>query len=176
MLAGQSSTRGRARIGVLVPYTNTNLEPDLTLLRPQGVSFHFARIGGYDKDAVPDSEQMAGLGEAALDEPLKLIAGARPDVVLYGCTSATLAHGCHFDETLAERVRAVVGVPAITAAGALVTALKYLGIRRIGYASPYVAELNSRAIRFLGEAGFATVARADYEGELDNVGSGGTNA
>ena len=59
----KTPSRGRARIGVLVPFTNTNLEPDLTMLRPAGVSFHFARMGGYDIDAVPDAKQMAGLGE-----------------------------------------------------------------------------------------------------------------
>ena len=30
-------SRGRARIGVVVPMSNSNLEPDLTLLRPDGV-------------------------------------------------------------------------------------------------------------------------------------------
>jgi maleate isomerase len=29
-------SRGRARIGVLVPFTNTNLEPDLALMAPAG--------------------------------------------------------------------------------------------------------------------------------------------
>ena len=34
------TSRGRARIGVLVPFTNTNLEADMALLRPSGVSHH----------------------------------------------------------------------------------------------------------------------------------------
>ncbi len=92
-----TSSRGRARIGVLVPFTNTNLEADLALLGPPGISFHVARLGGYDIDAVPDSRQMAGLGQAPIDEPLRLLAGVRPDLVLYGCTSATLTHGPAFD-------------------------------------------------------------------------------
>jgi maleate isomerase/arylmalonate decarboxylase len=44
-------SRGNGRIGVLVPFTNTNLEPDMALLCPPGVSMHFARLGGYDLDA-----------------------------------------------------------------------------------------------------------------------------
>ncbi len=86
-------SRGLGRIGLLVPFTNTNLEPDMGLLAPAGCSIHVARMGGYDADAVPDAAQMAGFGTADLDEPLRLLAGARPDVTLYGCTSATLAHG-----------------------------------------------------------------------------------
>jgi len=63
-------SRGRKRFGILVPFTNTNFEPDMVLLRPDGVSLHFARIGGYDQDEIPDADQMHGLGAADLDEPL----------------------------------------------------------------------------------------------------------
>ncbi len=39
-------SRGTARIGVLVPFTNNNLEADMALLRPNGISLHFARLRG----------------------------------------------------------------------------------------------------------------------------------
>ena len=98
-----SQTRGLARFGVLVPFTNSNLEPDMAMMRPDGVSLHFARMGGYDENEIPDAEQMRGLGDADLEEPLRLLMGVKPDVVLYGCTSATLAHGPAFDRALAAR-------------------------------------------------------------------------
>ena len=164
--------RGRARIGALVPFTNTNLEPDLAMLAPPGVSIHVARLGGYDADAIPDAGQMAGLGAADLDEPLRLLSGARPDAVLYGCTSATLAHGPEFDRALAEKVRATSGAHCITAAGALVAELRRLGVVRIGFASPYVRTLNDIAIAFLAESGFETVSRADWPEDLGNDGQG----
>lgn len=167
-----TSSRGRARIGVLVPFTNTNLEPDLAMVRPLGVSFHFARMGGYDIDEVPDAGQMAGMGEASLDEPLRLLAGARPDVVLYGCTSATLTHGPAFDRDLTGRIEAQFGASTVTAAGALVNALGVLGINRIGFASPYVSEINDLAISFLESAGVEAVSRADVGVALDNVTQG----
>lgn len=167
-----AESRGRARIGVLVPFTNTNLEADLTLLRPPGVSFHVARVGGYDADEVPDSEQMAGMGDAPLDEPLRLLAGAKPDVVLYGCTSATLSHGTLFDTDLAKRIHDLTGAATITAAGALVSALNAIGTARIGFTSPYVAELNDQAIAFLSDSGIETVSRSDVDGNLGNYGQG----
>ncbi|MGI9407474.1 MAG: maleate cis-trans isomerase family protein [Hyphomicrobiaceae bacterium] len=167
-----TSSRGRARIGVLVPFTNTNLEADLVMLRPDGVSLHFARLGGYDADEVPDEKQMAGLGEAPLDEPLHLLMGVRPDIVLYGCTSATLSHGPGFDKDLAARVNAMTGAATVTAAGALVHAIRALGVTRVGFASPYVASLNDRAIAFLAGSGIETVSRADVDGTLGNYGQG----
>ena len=46
-MSNVSYSRGKARIGVFVPFTNVNLEADMALLRPPGVSFHFQRLGGY---------------------------------------------------------------------------------------------------------------------------------
>ena len=167
-----TQSRGRARFGVLVPFTNTNLEPDMVLLRPRGVSMHFARMGGYDQDEIPDAAQMHGLGAADLEDPLHLLQGVRPDVILYGCTSATLTHGPAFDRALAERIKAESGAHTVTAAGALVHALRTLGIRRIGFASPYVPAINDMAIGFLAECGIETVARSEVSAELDNYGQG----
>lgn len=167
-----SSSRGVARIGLLVPFTNTNLEPDIALLAPPGVTVHAARLGGYDIDEIPDISQMVGLGAADIDEPLRLIGGVRPDVVLYGCTSATLSHGVSFDRDLSERVSAISGAKTITAAGALVAALGLLNIEKIAFASPYVASLNDLAIAFLADSGFETVSRADYPVALGNYGQG----
>jgi maleate isomerase/arylmalonate decarboxylase len=166
------NSRGRARFGILVPFTNTNLEPDMTLLRPDGVSLHFARMGGYDQDEIPDAGQMHRLGAADLDEPLQLLQGVRPDVILYGCTSATLTHGPAFDRGLAERIKAESGAKTVTAAGALVHALRTLGVSRIGFASPYVPTINDMAIRFFAECGIETVARSEVGSELDNYGQG----
>lgn len=165
-------SRGKGRVGVLVPFTNTNLEPDMALLCPPGVSMHFARLGGYDLDAIPDAGQMAGLGLADLGEPLRLLAGVRPDVILYGCTSATLTHGPAFDHDLAARAEAMIGAKTVTAAGALVTALNALGVRRIAFASPYVEEINNMAVDFLARSGFEIISGAGVGVALDNYGQG----
>lgn len=166
------SSRGKARIGVLVPFTNVNLEPDMGLLAPAGVSIHFARMGGYDVDEVPDDKQMAGLGAADLSEPLCLIQGVRPDVILYGCTSATLTHGPAFDRDLATRIGKVSGAHCVTAAGALVNAIRTLNVCRIAFASPYVGAINDLATNFLGAEGVETVSSADIGRELGNYGQG----
>ena len=167
-----TASRGRARFGILVPFTNANLEPDMAMMRPDGVSLHFARLGGYDEDEVPDAGQMQGLGAADLGEPLRLLMGVRPDVILYGCTSATLTHGTAFDRDLAATIARQSNARTVTAAGALIYALGKLGVERIGFASPYVKEINDMAISFLASSGFDTVARAEVPEVLDNHGQG----
>lgn len=164
--------RDTAKIGVLVPFTNTNLEPDLMLMCPPGCTLHFQRLGGYDVDEVPGSEQMAGLGASDISHDLRMISGVRPDVVLYGCTSATLTHGPAFDEDLAKRIQSGSGARSITAAGALIAALKALGITRVGFSSPYLGEVNKQAMSFLSDNGVDTVACADVGRELGNYGQG----
>ena len=156
------------RIGVLVPFTNTNLEPDLARLLPDHIQPHFTRISGYDIEEIPNSGQMMGMGETDISEALRLIAGVRPSAVLYGCTSATLAHGLEFDNKLKDEIAAVTGAKAITAAGALVSELQAIDATRIAFASPYVGEVNNLTIRFFKEAGIETVSCAEVDGSLSS--------
>ena len=167
------NSRGRARFGVLVPFTNSNLEPDMALLRPGGVSMHFARMGGYDADEIPDEAQMQGLGAADLEEPLALLSGVKPDVILYGCTSATLTHGPEFDRALTEKIKQDSGAQTVTAAGSLIQALQAIGAKTIGFASPYVPNINDMAIDFLERSGIKTIVRSEVQETLDNDGQGG---
>ncbi|WP_052249090.1 maleate cis-trans isomerase family protein [Leisingera sp. ANG-Vp] len=165
-------TRTRAKIGVLVPFTNTNLEPDMMLMRCPDTTVHFQRMGGYDVDEIPGSDQMAGLGASDISQDLRMISGVRPDVVLYGCTSATLTHGPGFDEQLAQDIKAGSGALSFTAAGALVEAIKALGATKVGFSSPYLGEINEQAVEFLAQNQIATVKCADVGRELGNYGQG----
>lgn len=160
------------RIGVLVPFTNTNLEADMVRLLPSGISAYFTRIGGYSLTEIPDSAQMQEMGEANIEAALQLIAGVLPDLVLYGCTSATLTHGFGFDRKLTDQIKKLTNADAITAAGALVSALNSIGAHNIGFASPYVGEVNEQAMRFLSEAGFDTVQCADIGHAVNSHGQG----
>ncbi len=167
-----SHTRGLARIGVITPFSNTNLEADLALLRPPGVSFHVTRAGGYDLDRIPDSDEMRRFARAGLSDVLGLIMAARPDILLYGCTSATLASGPAMDRDFRHAIEAEAGVPAVTAAGALISALEELDARRVAFASPYTRTLNLEGAAFLNDAGFEVVNTADVGRDLGSYGQG----
>ncbi len=160
--------RSRFRIGVLVPFTNTNLEPDLEMMRPPDTSVHFTRIGGYSIENTPDQDEMAAMGEVDITDAIKLITAVRPDVILYGCTSATLTHGVAFDRSLAAQIRKIAGVATITAAGSIVSALQLINARNVGFASPYVGGVNDKAISFLEDAKFQVVNHTDIGRELSS--------
>lgn len=164
--------RSGPKIGVLLPYTNVNLEPDMQWLCPSGCTMHFERMGGYEIEKIPGSEQMAGLGASDLTETIRLISGIRPAAVLYGCTSATLTHGTGFDTKLADDIHSKTNAPSITAAGALSQSIHDLGVSAVGFSSPYVGEVNKQAIAFLNAKNVSTVCCADIGRELDNYGQG----
>lgn len=161
-------TRGLARLGIVVPVTNTNLEPDMAMLAPQGVSLHFTRAGGYDVDEIPDEKQMQAYSDSTPDALIEDLRLCRADVVLYGCTSATLAQGPDYDARFRHRIEALAGVPAVTAASALVEVLQGLGVRRFAFTSPYVATLNDLALAYLESFDMTCVARRDAPEPMSN--------
>jgi maleate isomerase len=162
------SSRGRARIGVVVPVSNTNLEPDMAMLAPPGVSLHFARAGGYDVDRIPDETQMRQYSDTPADEIFDSLRLCRSDFVIYGCTSATLAQGPDYDADFRQHIEALCGVPAITAASALIEVLQDLGVERFAFTSPYVRTLNELAIDFIEAFDMRCVARIDAPQPMSN--------
>ena len=143
----------RARIGVIVPLTNTVNEAEFNRLAPAGVSFHFTRS--------PIHSDPAADGYVALmrdlDQAVGILAACKTDLVAYGCTAGSMA--CPADLLIAK-MEEVAGVGAVSTAGAILAALAALGVRRVGLATPYVAATNAHQIRFLAEHGIEVVAEA----------------
>ena len=102
------------RIGMIVPGSNTNAEPDCLLLVPPGVTIHTTRSGGYDVEAIPDSDEMRRFARQSLDEQLQLLVDGRVELIAYACTSATLADGPEFDQAFCDEITAKTGLPAVT--------------------------------------------------------------
>ena len=137
------------RIGIIVPSSNSNAEPDCLMLAPSGVTLHFTRSGGYDVSAIPDSAEMRRFARQSLDQQLQLLVDSRVELIAYACTSATLSDGPEFDREFCREIAARSGLPAVTTAGALVEALHDIGASRVAFTSPYVKELNRESVDFI---------------------------
>jgi maleate isomerase len=91
--------------------------------------------------------------------------GLHFDAAGYGCTSASAEIGA---ERIADLIHAGVDVDAVTnPLSALVAACKALNIRRLGFVSPYVAEVSDKLRRALDDAGIATPAFGSFEEEVE---------
>lgn len=141
----------RARIGVIVPPSNTVNETEFNRLKPDGVTFHFTRSPLHPDPSDDDfAEMMSDIDRACGD-----LATCAVDLVAYGCTSGSMA--CPADRLLG-RMREASGVEGISTAGAILAAVNALGVNRIAMATPYTDETNAHEARYLEEHGIGVVA------------------
>ncbi len=157
------------RIGMIVPSSNTNAEPDCLKLAPRGVTIHTTRSGGYDVESIPDSDEMRRFARQSLDQQLQLLVDGRVEIIAYACTSATLADGPEFDQAFCEEITAICGLPAVTTAGALVEAIHDIGATNVAFTSPYVPQLASEAVNFIEQSGVGVVNQVGFEQELSSL-------
>lgn len=142
----------RARIGLIVPSSNTTMESEFWRLLPEGVTLHTARVRLVR--AVPEElKAMAGEAVKAAED----LATAEVDIIVYGCTTGSLLEGVGWEARLREAMERSSGVKVVTTALAVVEALRRLRVRRVAVATPYVEELNRREKRFLEDCGFEVV-------------------
>ncbi len=163
------ANRRRRRIGVIVPSSNTNAEPDLQMLAPVGLTVHCTRSGGYDVEAIPDSSEMRRFARQSLDQQLQLLVDGRVELIAYACTSATLSDGPEFDAEFCAEITSKTGLPAVTTAGALIEALRDLNAQRVAFTSPYVARLNEESVEFIRQCGIEVVNQLGFERELSSL-------
>ena len=138
-----------SRIGLLLPSSNTTMEPDLYSMAPKDVTVHTARM--MLRDVTPEGlEEMAG--EAA--RAARLLKTADVDILAYGCTSGSLIRGVEWEKSLKRRLEETAGVPAITTAGAVVEGLKTLEAERVSVFTPYTDVVNMHERTFLEAHGY----------------------
>ena len=137
----------RGKIGLITPSSNNINEPEFYRLAPPGVTIHTARVlltGEMDEASF---HRMAGeLGRAA-----KELATAEVDIVVYGCTAGSVIVPL---PELTVSITEQTGTPALVTAGAVVSALRALGVSRIAMATPYLDFVNRREVTFLEKHGF----------------------
>ncbi len=137
---------GRARLGLVVPSTNTVAEIEFWRLAPDGISIHTSRMPFFaDRHEKPFDEM-----ERHVPRVLEEANSADPDVIAYGCTaSSAKGNPRDYEVMLSEKA----GRPAVTAAAALMAALGAFEARRIALVTPYPPTLNAKECVFFEENG-----------------------
>lgn len=139
----------RARLGLLVPASNTTNEPEFYSNLPGGISLHITRM----KTGKTDKEGLKYMNED-LERSCEVLAAADVDVAIYGCTTGSLIGGPDFDQEITSTVSDVTGVPSIATASAIKDAFDALDVSTLAIATPYISELNEREREFLEESGY----------------------
>ncbi|MET1101359.1 MAG: aspartate/glutamate racemase family protein [Pyrodictiaceae archaeon] len=138
----------RGRVGLIIPSSNTTMEPEFYSLMPVGVSVHTTRVPLREVT----SEELIRMEEKAV-EAAELLATADVDIIVYGCTTGSLVKGPGHDEEIARRLSKASGKPVLPTATAVIEALRALRAKRIALVTPYIDEVNEREIKFLEHHG-----------------------
>jgi len=163
---GEAVMKESYRIGLLVPSSNTTVEPEFYRALPAGVTLHTARM--FLTDITPEAILRI---VQDLESQSRLLATADVDVIVLGATAPSFLKGAGYDREMIDRVEKASGKPATTTSTALLRALRFLDVKRIVLGSAYTDKVNAIAQAFLEANGF-TVAAARGLQMVDNLAVG----
>jgi maleate isomerase len=150
----------RAKFGVLVPSTNTIVEPDFHAMAPHGVTLATGRIA-IDNPRMDDDagfEAIMAQIRASIGRAVRELMTSEPDYLIMGMSSETFWGGKKGNDEFQRRIEALSGKRIATGAAACERALGALGARRLGVVTPYQPVGDGQVRRFLEECGYEIVA------------------
>lgn len=140
------------RIGFVALSTDFNAEQDLRRMLPDDVEIFTNRVMYANPLTLENLRAMAGdIGRATAG----IVPGVSLDVMIYGCTSGTIANGADTITRLIQAERP--GVEVTNPASAAVAAMRQLGVQRISVLTPYIAEINRELLTFFEKAGIEVI-------------------
>ena len=142
----------RARIGLMVPSSNTTVEPEFMSMVPSRLTIHSSRM-------MIQNATLEGLRKMEKDaeNTVSTLCDAKMDIVCYACTSGSFYGGLKRERELSSWLETVAKSPVVTTAQAVINALKAMGSRKIAVATPYVDEINKKLPPFFVENGLEVV-------------------
>jgi maleate isomerase len=149
---------------MIVPSSNTVLEPELARLAPADVAVHVTRVRVTEIDLAPKALAQFDLGP--MTAAASLLGDAQVDAVAWAGTAGSWL-GLDHDRRLAGELSEAAGAPATTSTLALLDACAAQGISRIGLITPYVEPVVNRISATLAGAGIAVIAE-QHLGITDN--------
>jgi maleate isomerase len=167
MAAAHDRLGFRLKIGIVIPSTNTSVEPECDALRPRGVTNHVARIMVAEQPQRDDAEQAQVIDSIQPDllPAVDRVMTCAPATVVMGMSLPTFWDGMAASERLKARLEARAGVPVVLGSHACLAALLRLGApKRLALMSPYQPVGDGHVRRFFEEAGYQVIA-------LDSVGA-----
>lgn len=138
------------RVGVLVPQGNTVHEREFDRLRPDGVEFKFLGFS-YPQDPQDFCVDLI----AQMAPALQGLRAWNADLVLVGCTTASIVCG---GESFSQSLETIAETCVVTAASAAREAMTAMRIDTVSVATPYGVLNNGVVADFLKRSGVTVAA------------------
>jgi maleate isomerase len=155
------------RIGVIVPSSNTTVEPDFMRALPAGVTVHTARMFLAEATAEAERRMIHDYVPRAVTDLRTL----QPHVIAFACTSGGAVVGADGEAALIGNIARETGAPVVSTNDAVGRAIERQGRKRIAVLTPYVDELNHAIQAGLERRGLTVVHIAGL-GIADNLAIG----
>lgn len=144
----------RARLGLIVPPNNTVTESEWADAMPAGVTVHALR---FRLNPLARSPAELDLLRAGLRDACALLAEAEIHALAFACTAPSAVSPRADMEGLMSQAGG--GLPAATAAAAVVDALNALSARRVVLVSPFSAAVTQHEADFLAREGLQVLGQ-----------------
>jgi maleate isomerase len=147
----------RAKVGLLLPYTNTVVQPECDAMRPPGVTNHTSRVQNVIRPVndLPAYAKTIGMGEPYVLKALDEIMPCKPNIVLLAHSLDAFHGGVAGADAMHERLSAYAGVQVVVPPTALTSALQAIGnVRRVALLTPYMPPGDDVVRTYFLESGY----------------------
>lgn len=146
----------RRKFGVLIPSTNTSVQPEFDEMRPAGVTNHISRIRipNIPLRDNADFDRLIELIAGAQDEAVDAVMSCEPDHLVLGISAETFWNGLQASRDLKAHLRERTGLPVSMGSEACGAALDLYGAKRIAVVTPYQPVGDQNVVRFFAESGY----------------------
>ena len=153
----------RAKLGVIIPSTNTAVEYDCQRIIPRGVTWHFSRFMIEHTDLSDDENFMKFLDmlRQTIGASITSLMTCKPDHVMMGMSAETFWGGIKGNDGFVDRIQEAVGegTGLTTGANAVIAALAALGVpgdanKNIAVITPYQPIGDKNVRLFFEDSGY----------------------
>lgn len=146
----------RRKFAVLVPSTNTVVQPEFDGMRPQGVTNHISRIRIPNMPLASDADfrRLVELIAAAQLEAVDSAMSCEPDHVVLGISVETFWGGLAASRKLKQELEEHTRLEVTMGAEACDAAFARLGVKRIAVLTPYFPVGDENVKKFFEESGY----------------------
>jgi maleate isomerase len=157
----------RAKIGLMVPFTNTSVQPEYEAITPPGVTNHTARLPNRPRPTHSDDAYATVLEEGAVgtEEVIDRLTPAEPAAIILGHSIDSFRGGMDGATALQARLSKHAAIcPVYVPSLALKQAVEVLAAPgcRVSVITPYLKPGGDQACGFMDDAGFKVMKRKDF--------------